>query len=222
MIKPSHYDDDGYPIAWWRTILRSSSLAALNGLARDAAERGVRRPNVRFNRHPIDECNEHVGPARIARDIERRGSRALIGLVGVQSNQFPHALDLARQFRADGLPVVIGGFHVSGCLAMLPDLPAELQQALDLGVSLFAGEAEGRMVELLQDIHHGRAKPVYNYLAELPSLAGAALPLLPRHVVDRVATRYSCFDAGRGCPFQCSFCTIINVQGRQSRRRTPD
>ena len=30
------------------------------------------------------------------------------------------------------------------------------------------------------------------------------------------------FDAGRGCPYQCSFCTIINVQGRKSRRRTPD
>src|SRR6185295_5878184 len=28
--------------------------------------------------------------------------------------------------------------------------------------------------------------------------------------------------AGRGCPFQCSFCTIINVQGRKSRRRSPD
>jgi radical SAM superfamily enzyme YgiQ (UPF0313 family) len=30
------------------------------------------------------------------------------------------------------------------------------------------------------------------------------------------------FDAGRGCPFQCSFCTIINVQGRKSRRRSAD
>ena len=30
------------------------------------------------------------------------------------------------------------------------------------------------------------------------------------------------FDAGRGCPFQCSFCTIIDVQGRVSRRRTAD
>jgi radical SAM superfamily enzyme YgiQ (UPF0313 family) len=30
------------------------------------------------------------------------------------------------------------------------------------------------------------------------------------------------FDAGRGCPFQCSFCTIINVQGRKSRRRSPN
>ena len=30
------------------------------------------------------------------------------------------------------------------------------------------------------------------------------------------------FDAGCGCPYQCSFCTIINVQGRKSRRRSPD
>jgi hypothetical protein len=35
-----------------------------------------------------------------------------------------------------------------------------------------------------------------------------------------VATQYSSFDAGRGCPFQCSFCTIINVQGRKSRYRS--
>ena len=38
--------------------------------------------------------------------------------------------------------------------------------------------------------------------------------------VDRDAV--ACFDAGRGCPFQCSFCTIINVQGRKSRFREAD
>ena len=37
-----------------------------------------------------------------------------------------------------------------------------------------------------------------------------------------VAGHYTSFDAGRGCPFQCSFCTIINVQGRKSRYRTAD
>jgi radical SAM superfamily enzyme YgiQ (UPF0313 family) len=37
-----------------------------------------------------------------------------------------------------------------------------------------------------------------------------------------MAGAYTSFDAGRGCPFQCSFCTIINVQGRKSRHRTPD
>ena len=56
----------------------------------------------------------------------------------------------------------------------------------------------------------------------MPEMAAATLPILPRQVVTRVAGHYTSFDAGRGCPFQCSFCTIINVQGRKSRYRTPD
>ncbi len=146
----------------------------------------------------------------------------MVGLVGVQSNQFPRALDLGRQFRALGLPVVVGGFHVSGCLAMLPTLPAEIQDALALGIHVFAGEAEGRMAEILRDIAAGTAKPVYNFMNDMPEMAGAIAPILPRNLVSLVATQYSSFDAGRGCPFQCSFCTIINVQGRKSRYRTAD
>ena len=67
-----------------------------------------------------------------------------------------------------------------------------------------------------------RSKPIYNYLDDMPEMAAATLPILPRAVVTRVAGHYASFDAGRGCPFQCSFCTIINVQGRKSRYRTPD
>ena len=48
------------------------------------------------------------------------------------------------------------------------------------------------------------------------------MPYLPREVIRRTAGGYTSFDAGRGCPYQCSFCTIINVQGRISRRRTAD
>lgn|GEM_PF-3756220 len=40
---------------------------------------------------------------------------------------------------------MIGGFHVSGCLAMLEEMPVELKEALNLGISLFAGELEGRL-----------------------------------------------------------------------------
>jgi tRNA A37 methylthiotransferase MiaB len=223
MIKPSHYDDDGYPIVWWRTILPSNSLAALNGLARDAASREILGPGVRFNLVPIDECNQHVVPAKIIKGIRRRGARALIGLVGVQSNQIHHALDLAREFRAAGLPVVIGGFHVSGCLSMLKEIPPELQEALDMGCSLFAGEAEeGRLDSLLVDAWEGKLQPIYNYLKDLPSIAGVPVPWMPKESLERNSGRWSSFDLGRGCPFQCSFCTIINVQGRKSRFRTAD
>jgi uncharacterized radical SAM superfamily protein len=48
------------------------------------------------------------------------------------------------------------------------------------------------------------------------------MPILPADRVKRTASAQSSFDAGRGCPFRCSFCTIINVQGRQSRYRRPE
>src|SRR5208337_1789985 len=103
-----------------------------------------------------------------------------------------------------------------------PGLPPELREAQALGMILFAGEGEGRLAGLLKDIDAGAAKPVYNYLNDMPDMEGAALPILPRRIVRGIALTTTSFDAGRGCPFQCSFCTIINVQGRKSRYRTAD
>jgi radical SAM superfamily enzyme YgiQ (UPF0313 family) len=93
---------------------------------------------------------------------------------------------------------------------------------MDLGVSVFAGEAEGQLEGVLQDAVVGKLKPLYNFLGDLPHLEGQPLPIIPREQIARVAGHTTSFDAGRGCPFQCSFCTIINVQGRKSRRRTAD
>jgi radical SAM superfamily enzyme YgiQ (UPF0313 family) len=143
-------------------------------------------------------------------------------LVGVQSNQYPRALDIARRFRAADLPVVIGGFHVSGCLAMLDQTPPEIQEALDAGITLFAGELEGRLDGLLRDVINDALKPVYDYLKDLPDMTGTPTPFLPADRVRLTMGKRSSFDAGRGCPYLCSFCTIINVQGRKSRHRTAD
>ncbi len=221
LIKPSHYDQDGYVIQWYRSLVPSNSLASVHGLMAECAAARVLGPDVDIEIEAYDECNTRIDVRGAIRKI-KAADGGFIGLVGVQSNQYPRALDLGRQFRAADMPVVMGGFHVAGCLAMLPGTPAELQEALSLGITLYAGEGEGRMAELLRDIAEGRTKPVYNYLADMPEMAGATLPILPRDIVERVAIKYSSFDAGRGCPFQCSFCTIINVQGRKSRYRTPD
>ena len=48
------------------------------------------------------------------------------------------------------------------------------------------------------------------------------MPFLPKRYVERTLGLSASFDAGRGCPYQCSFCTIINVQGRKSRFRSAD
>jgi hypothetical protein len=222
LIKPSHYDDDGYVIQWFRAAIPSNTLAVLNGLALDCRARRVLGEDVEIDIVAIDETNTRVRPERIAEAIAAAGGRGLVCLVGVQSNQFPRAVDLTRRFRAAGAQVAIGGFHVSGCLAMLPEAPDDLKEAQALGASLFAGEAEGRFETVLIDAYQGRLRPLYNFIDDLPGIAGAPLPLLPAESVARTAGTVTTLDAGRGCPFQCSFCTIINVQGRKSRVRTPD
>jgi len=223
MIKPTHYDDDGYPIQWFRSAIPSNTLACLNALAEDARRREVLGPGVDIHLHTYDETNRRVRPDKIIRMIQKEGGKAFIGLVGVQSNQFPRAIDLAQPFRAAGIPVCIGGFHISGCLAMLPELPDDIRQAQDLGISLFAGEAEERRLDIvLRDAWNEELKPLYNFMDQLPNLAGEPPPILPRKHVARTSGSLSSIDLGRGCPYQCSFCTIINVQGRKSRIRSAD
>ena len=219
LIKPSHYDDDGYVIQWFRSAVPSNSLAVMHGLTLDCRARRVLGPEIELDIQSMDEDNTRIRPGRIARSLA--GKRGLVVLVGVQSNQFPRALDIARPLRTAGVQVCLGGFHVSGSLSMLGGITPELQQAMDMGISLFAGEAEeNRLDQVLRDAWNRELKPLYNYLDDLPSLEGAPTPMLPAATIRGTIGKYTSFDAGRGCPFQCSFCTIINVQGRKSRRRT--
>src|SRR4029077_2603191 len=113
LIKPTHYDDDGYPITWLRSHIPSNTLAALYGLGEDCRQRQALGPDVDIVTRPFDETNVRVRPDRIIADIKRAGGRGLICLVGVQSNQFPRAVDLARHFLKAGLPVALGGFHAA-------------------------------------------------------------------------------------------------------------
>jgi hypothetical protein len=105
---------------------------------------------------------------------------------------------------------------------MLPEPPPEIRDAWDLGISIVAGEAEGRLDEVLRDAQRGALRPLYQYTSDLPNLEGAPPPFLPHSMIRRNLSSRTSFDAGRGCPFQCSFCTIINVQGRKSRYRSAD
>jgi radical SAM superfamily enzyme YgiQ (UPF0313 family) len=222
LIKPSHYDDEGYVIQWMRSAIPSNTLAVLYGLACDCADRKVLGEDVALDIVALDETNTRIRPERIADELARNGGFGMVAFVGVQSNQFPHAMDLARRLRAKGAQVAIGGFHVSGCLAMLAKMPDDLKEAQALGISLFAGEAEDRLDLVLRDAAIGALHPLYDFMKDLPSIEAAPTPFLPIDRVGRTGGRVTSFDAGRGCPFQCSFCTIINVQGRKSRFRTPD
>jgi hypothetical protein len=223
LIKPSHYDADGYVVQWLRSTMPSNSLAAVYSLAKGAAERQVLGPDLPIDVIAIDETNARVKPGAIARRIARNGGVGLVGLIGVQSNEFPRAIDIARPLRAAGIQVMIGGFHVSGCLAMLSETQADIKLAQELGISIFAGEAEEGFDEVLEHAAIGELKPLYDHMKNLPAINDVpSPPFLPVDFVNRTVGNVTSFDAGRGCPFQCSFCTIINVQGRKSRYRSPD
>ncbi len=222
LIKPSHYDDDGYVIRWWRAMIPSNSLAALYGITVDCAERKVLGPDVSIDITVIDETNTRINFPALLRMLSRHDSFGMVALVGVQSNQYPRALDIARPFREAGIPVALGGFHVSGCLAMLDGKAVELDACREMGVSMFAGEAEGRLDTVLRDAAAGRLEPIYNFMDDLPGIGGTPVPFLPKKNVAHTIGLSTSFDAGRGCPYQCSFCTIINVQGRKSRFRSAD
>ena len=222
LIKPSHYDDDGYVIRWWRALIPSNSLAAMHGIVMDCAARNVLGSGTAIDVTAIDETNTYVDTAALIARFRRAGNFGAVLLVGVQSNQYPRALDIARPFREAVIPVVIGGFHVSGCLAMLDGQAVELDRCRELGISIFAGEAEGRLDQVLHDITAGGPAPLYNHMNDLPGMEGQALPFLPKANVSCTLGLSTSFDAGRGCPYECSFCTIINVQGRKSRYRSAD
>ncbi|MBK6750837.1 MAG: radical SAM protein [Acidobacteria bacterium] len=221
LVKPSHYDDDGYVIQWFRSAIPANSLACLYGLALECAEEKVLGPETEIVTSAFDETNTVINIEKII-ELVRAGDNGMVMLVGVQSNQFPRALDIARPLHEMGIKVAIGGFHVSGTMAMLEHRDPYVQQALDMGVTLFAGEAEGRLGNVLVDAAMEALPPIYNFMGDLPNIEGVATPLLPAERVHLTAGATTSFDAGRGCPFTCSFCTIINVQGRKSRRRSPD
>ena len=77
MIKPTHYDDDGYPIQWIRSAIPSNTLACLNGARRGRAPpRRCSGPDVDIHLHTYDETNRRVRPDRIIRMIRSDGGRA--------------------------------------------------------------------------------------------------------------------------------------------------
>ncbi len=223
LVRPSHYDRDGYPIRWYRSVVPSNSLACMNGLTVDCAQRKILGDDVDIRITIIDEANARVDPRSLIRKIQRDGGKGILALVGVQSNQFPRSIDIARPFLDANIPVCVGGFHVSGCISMLSEMPEDLVEAQRIGISFFLGEAEERRLDdIYRDAWNGRLKPVYDYLNQLPDIASAPLPYVPVEIAKRSVAAVSSFDLGRGCPFQCSFCSIINVHGRKSRFRTAD
>jgi radical SAM superfamily enzyme YgiQ (UPF0313 family) len=223
LIKPSKYDDYGYVIRHFKGVLPSNTLACLSSLTQDVARKRLLGRHVELQVELYDDTVQGIPVSRIIRSNNLPYRQTIVALAGVQSNQFPRAADLARKFRAGGLQVLIGGFHVSGMLALLPGITPEIQEMIDLGVTVVKGEVEETWGDILLDASENRLKPVYDFLDRKPDLYSQPIPMIHRKYLKKfITSNFGTIDCSRGCPFNCSFCSIINVQGREMRVRSPE
>src|SRR5919109_3221442 len=139
LIKPSKYDDAGYVIRFWKGVLPSNTLNVLHGLT-EAVKTNRVFGDLKIEIVTFDETAEKLPVRKIIRWSRRSSTKVVVGLVGVQTNQFPRAFDLARKFRAAGIDVIIGGFHTSGTINMLGEQEPDIQTLVKESISIVSGE----------------------------------------------------------------------------------
>jgi radical SAM superfamily enzyme YgiQ (UPF0313 family) len=204
-------------------VLPSNTLACLSSLTQDAADRGLLGNDVELEIEIFDDTVQKIPVERIIRRQELPHRRVVVALAGVQTNQFPRAADMAKKFREGGLQVLIGGFHVSGALALSQDITPEIQELLDAGVTVVKGEVEDTWGDILRDADADNLQPIYDFMDCKPDLAHKPIPTISgKYLKKFIVSNFGTIDCSRGCPFTCSFCTIINVQGRKMRVRAAE
>src|SRR4030042_209748 len=127
----------------------------------------------------------------------------LVGITAFTS-QAKRAYEVAAYFRRLGVPVVMGGIHATMCL----------EEVLERVDSVVTGEAESVWQQLLEDFRQGSLKRRYDGgLAKIKDVSPA------RH--DLLATGYACgaIQTTRGCPLNCSFCSVTSFNGAHYRQR---
>jgi len=127
----------------------------------------------------------------------------LVGITAFTA-QANRAYEVATHFRNLGVPVVMGGIHATMCLD-------EAMQRVD---SVVTGEADGIWPQVLEDTRHGSLKRWYDGgLAEMNDVP------LARH--DLLAAGYAlgAIQTTRGCPLNCSFCSVTAFNGARYRQR---
>jgi radical SAM superfamily enzyme YgiQ (UPF0313 family) len=230
-IKPSRYDEEGYVQSFRYGVQPNNTLTVLKALNESLNQRFAANRNVYLETVIWDEiCDGLVSPETVLAIKEKAredGVELLIGIAGVQSNQYPRGRDLALQFIAQGITTMMGGFHVSG-------YPESREFLNSCGITTIIGEAENLWGQIIEDYLRNELKLNYSVSEGIraktgqddiivPVITEAQLPV----VDDRYLTRFfnpamTTLDTSRGCPFTCSYCSVKNVMGRTMRSREPE
>ncbi|MBN1674043.1 MAG: cobalamin-dependent protein, partial [Kiritimatiellae bacterium] len=127
----------------------------------------------------------------------------LVGITAFTS-QAVRAYEIAAYCRRLGVPVVLGGIHATMCL----------DEAMLYADAVVTGEAEGVWAQVLEDALRGCLKRRYDGgLAEIDNVPSARHDLLPSEYA------FGAIQTTRGCPLNCSFCSVTAFNGARYRQR---
>ncbi len=203
VLKPGKYDAGGYVQRFRRGFMPNTTLSYLASLT---------PPEIDGARCDVITIDEYVHAdleylSLLRRDPQRR---TLLAFAGVQSHQFQRALDLAALARSRGVEsVVIGGPHPMTC---------DTSEHHGRGVSFCLSEAESVWPAILRDALAGELQPVYGADARWGAqLDPPALIPPSRRDLRRYSVRMLGVYPARGCPYTCTFCSVIKIAGRQVR-----
>ena len=140
-------------------------------------------------------------------DLDLNAHADLVGIT-CMTPLAPRAYELAQHFRSRGIPVVMGGIHVSYMT----------EEALNYCDAVVTGEGENIWPKLLEDFERGQMQRVYQ-VCEQPDVENLLMPrrdlLRGKYFVETVQT-------GRGCPINCNFCSVTAFNGARTRLRNLD
>lgn len=156
------------------------------------------------DRHQVTVANENV------ESVDFSDHPDIVGL-SVTVDVLPRAMEIARVYRARGIPVVAGGIHITTAEHTVP------KDAFNV---LCIGAAEGTWPDIMSDLEKGALKPRYQCKG----------PLLPEQIVSpaydllsKEAYLYcNVVHTSRGCPFRCDFCYNSAASRQYVNRRIED
>jgi radical SAM superfamily enzyme YgiQ (UPF0313 family) len=129
-----------------------------------------------------------------------------LAVISVETFTALRAYSIAREFRARGVPVVMGGYHATL-------IPEEVEEHAD---AVVVGDAELVWSQVLADARLRKLQPRYDGRGRR-ELTG----VLPRRSIfgKRRYQNITLVEYARGCHFQCDFCSITAAHGAGQNHR---
>ncbi|MFH0867481.1 MAG: radical SAM protein [Bacteroidota bacterium] len=137
----------------------------------------------------------------------------IIGISMMLTTQIKRGWEIADEFRKRGKKVIFGGISTM--------LHAE--ETMLHADTVFLGESEGRMEQVMEDFKNGCLKKMYNYMNERPAIelvGPARRDILSKDLYYHKGFRMvDLFHASRGCKYSCYPCAVTYLGGREFRPR---